>query len=125
MFKDEGGLLDEFKLLYAVRDEAPLHYALFKQVSSHLAHEGNAEETFSLSGKLSDRNGKTDPGFLSTITRVNKNRSRFDPSAELVLKAYKKKHRKVPTLADDFTDVESEAESEGDADDESDGDGMA
>lgn len=120
-FKDSLGLVDEFKMLYALRSEAPLHYALFKQVSSHLAHEGNAEETFSLSGRLSNSNGKTGSSFLSTLTRINKNRSRCDPSADVIFKAYKKKHRKLPTLAEDFTDAESDDADANDADDESDG----
>ena len=32
-FKDKFGLVDEFKLVYAMRNEAPLHAALFKQVA--------------------------------------------------------------------------------------------
>lgn len=35
-FKEESGLVDEFKLVYAMRSEAPLHYALFKQVRLHV-----------------------------------------------------------------------------------------
>ena len=120
-FKDSLGLVDEFKMVYALRSEAPLHYALFKQVSSHLAHEGNAEETFSLSGRLSNSNGKTGSSFLSTLTRINKNRSRCDPSADIIFNAYKRKHRKLPTLAQDFTDAESDDADANDADDESDG----
>jgi len=61
--------------VYSVREEMPLHYALAKQVHSYLAREANAEETFSLSGKLSDPNVRGDPGFLERRTRINKNRS--------------------------------------------------
>ena len=75
-------------------------------MSSHLAHEGNAEETFSLSGKLSSSNGKTTPGFLATTVRINKNRALCDPSWKQILDAYKKKHRKLPTLGEDVTDEE-------------------
>ena len=37
----EEGLLNEFALLYKLRNSFPLHYTLFKQVSSHLPHEAN------------------------------------------------------------------------------------
>ena len=58
-FIDESGLVDELKLAFSLREELPLHHALAKQVHSHLAHEANAEETFSLSGKLSDARTRT------------------------------------------------------------------
>ena len=32
VFKELSGLIDEFKLVYAMRTEVPLHYALFRQV---------------------------------------------------------------------------------------------
>ena len=91
-----------------------------KQVHSHLAHEANAEETFSLPGKLSDPNARGDPGFLKRRTRINKNRAVYDPSASVVLKAYKAKYRTLPILGDDVTDDEGK---EGkDDDDEGDSD---
>ena len=116
------GLVDEFKLIFSVREELPLHTLLFKQVSSHLAHEGNAEETFSLSGKLSNDNTHTQPGFLATLVRINKNRSRCDPSASDILKGYKKKYGKLPELGEDVVpdaEAEPEAEDAADADSES------
>ena len=98
----------------------PLHYALAKQVHSHLAHEANAEETFSLSGKLSDPNARGDPGFLERRTRINKNRPVYSPTAAEVLKGYKAKFRKVPALGDDVTDDEGE-EGGDESDDDFDG----
>ena len=44
-----------------LRNAFPLHYIVFKQVSSHLCHEANTEQLFSLAGGLSDDNGKMDP----------------------------------------------------------------
>ena len=35
-FKDPSGLIEEFKLVYAMRSEVPMHYALFKQVRHSL-----------------------------------------------------------------------------------------
>ena len=89
-FKDDDGLLYEFKLLYSLRHQFPLHYALFKRVSSHMCHEGNAESTFSLSGGLSKEKRHTDdPSFLSTMVRKHKNKHIYTPPAEIVFKAYR------------------------------------
>ena len=142
-FKDASGLIEEFKLIYAMRSEVPLHYALFKQVrhslpmpcrsplllyvtplpytavqvSSHLAHEGNAEETFSLSGRLSNDNTHTQPGFLATLVRINKNRRLHNPSWKEIMGLYKRKYHKLPTLGDDVTDDE-DASQDGDESEE-------
>jgi hypothetical protein len=62
---DEDGLLNECALLYKVRAAFPLHYIVFRQVSSHLQHEANTEQLFSKAGALSDSNGKMDPYRLS------------------------------------------------------------
>ena len=118
VFKGPDGLLDEFKLAYAVREEVPLHYLLFKQVNSHLGNEANAEDTFSLSGKLSNPNTKTGPGYLASLVRINKNRACLDPVSKVVLTAYKLKFRKLPTMGDDVTDDEgSDAGDGGDEED--------
>ena len=60
-FVDKDGIINEFALLYRLRTSFVLHYTIFKQVSSHLCHETNTEQTFSLAGDLSDDNGKMDP----------------------------------------------------------------
>ena len=60
-FKDNDGIINEFALLYKLRNAFPLHYIVFKQVSSHLCHEANTEQLFSLADGLSDDNGKMDP----------------------------------------------------------------
>ena len=86
-----------------------------------LAHEGNAEDTFSLSGKLSNDNKKTRPGFLANMVRINKNRAVCDPSPSLILAEYKRVHRHLPTLGDDCTDDEGDEDSEPEEDCDSDG----
>lgn len=35
------------KMFYDLRDRFPLHFVVFKQVSSHIPHEANVEEYFS------------------------------------------------------------------------------
>ena len=51
VYKDSDNLLDEFKMVFALRKQFPLHFTLFKQLAAHLPHEANAETTFSLSGR--------------------------------------------------------------------------
>ena len=38
-FVDEGGLLNEFAMMWALRDSFPLHFHVFKQTACHLPHE--------------------------------------------------------------------------------------
>ena len=59
------------------------------------------EDTFSLSGKLSNRNGCTQPGHLCTLTRVNRNKRIYKPPWKDILAAYVKEYRKLPRLGDD------------------------
>ena len=89
-----------------MRHQFSLHYALFKRVSSHMCHEGNAESTFSLSGGLSNGNKHTDPAFLSTMVRINKNKHIYDPPSDIVFKAYRSKFGKVPN--EDKVEYDSE-----------------
>ena len=63
--KDDEGIVNEFALMYHVRQSFPLHYIVFKQTASHLPHEGNSEQLFSRSGALSDNNGKMSPFRLA------------------------------------------------------------
>ena len=94
----QNGLVDEFKLIFSMRNEVPLHYFLFRQVSSHFGHEANAETTFSLSGSLSNRNTHTSPGFLASLVRINKNRVNHDPSARDILTRSALPHTTLATL---------------------------
>ena len=55
---------------------------------------------------------------MATLVRINKNRSRCDPSAPAILKGYKAKYGKLPDLGEDVVpdaDVEAEAEAQADA----------
>lgn len=93
------------------------------QVSAHLGHEADAEDTFSLSGKLSNRNGKTTPGHLCTLTRVHRNSKIFKPLWQDILKAYMREYRKLPRLGDDVDDASDDDASDGGDGGGSDGDG--
>ena len=69
-YKDADGVVNEFALLYDSRVQFPLHYIVFKQVSSHLAHEANSEQLFSRAGSLSPDNGKMSPTHLATWASI-------------------------------------------------------
>ena len=107
-FTGSDGIINAFDLLFSLRIEFPLHYTVFKQTASHRPHEGNAEDTFSLSGRLSNRNTHTNPSFLSTLVRINKNKKSKKPNEKECLTAYKLKHTTLPTLGEDVTDDEGE-----------------
>ena len=84
-------MLNEFKMLWHFRYRFPLHYIVFKQVSSHLPHEANVEQYFSRAGAISDPN--LDPAFLGILTMVGVNKRRFKPSVEAVKARYYEKFR--------------------------------
>ena len=65
-FKDANtGMINEFAFMWAQRKNFPIHYFVFKQTASHLPHEGNVEQIFSLGGRLSDPN--MNPAYLATL----------------------------------------------------------
>jgi hypothetical protein len=53
-FVDDGSLLNEFALMWELRERFPLHFIVFKQTD--LSHEANVEQVFSRAGNLSDPN---------------------------------------------------------------------
>ena len=85
---DDEGVVNEMALLFKLRRSFPLHYRVFKQVSSHLCHEANTEQLFSLSGSLSDDNGKMSPDALATWTSIGSNMKIFKPTMETILQRY-------------------------------------
>ena len=52
----EDRLLNEFKMMWALRESFPLHFIVFKQTACHLAHEANVEQVFSRARLLADPN---------------------------------------------------------------------
>lgn len=86
-------LVNECLLLYKVRHKFPLHYKLFRQVSSHLFHEVNTEQLFSHTGALSEDNGKTDPERLAVWIAIGMNMRTFKQKWDMVHKRYMDKYR--------------------------------
>ena len=46
-FVDDGSLLNEFAMMWELRERFPLHFIVFKQTACHLSHEVNIEQVFS------------------------------------------------------------------------------
>ena len=76
-FTAPDGLLNEFAMMWALRERFPLHFTVFKQAASHLPHEANIEQFFSRAGNLSDPNQK--PSHLAALVSAGANRGAFCP----------------------------------------------
>ena len=72
----------------ALRKEYPLHYFVFRQTASHLPHEGNVEQYFSLGGRLSDPN--MNPQYLAILVSIGANAKVFMPSTKDIRQQYLK-----------------------------------
>ena len=88
----DTGLVNEFSLLYSVRQQFPLHYILFRMGTSHLAHEADSEQLFSGAGNLADSSYL--PDNLSLWAIVGKNVDIFMPSDHDILAMYLGKYGK-------------------------------
>lgn len=115
-FKDSKGIVNEFKLMHSIRKTCPVHVALFKQSASHLPTEQNAEETFSLAGKLSNDNTHTLPWFMATLVRIAENHGKgCDATDEEIWAAYIDKYRD-PDEGDDKEELYVSEEEDDDDD---------
>jgi|TARA_B100001758_G_scaffold201447_1_gene180494 hypothetical protein len=87
-YVDDDGIVNEFALVYNLRQSFPLHYIVFRQTAAHLPHEANSEQLFSRAGTLSDDNGKMDPHRLAVWTSIGVNYSTYKPTDEEILARY-------------------------------------
>ena len=99
---EKDGLLNEFKMLWELRESFPLHYIVFKQTASHMAHEANVEQIFSRAGLLADPN--LDPSYLATLVKVGYNKKACKPLVQQVKEKYYAMFRGKPG-ADDAADA--------------------
>lgn len=81
-----GGLLNEFAMMWALRERFQLHFVVFKQTARHLPHEANVEMVFSRAGNLSDPN--MDPEFLAHLVMVLINKKSYKPSIDAIKDKY-------------------------------------
>ena len=83
-------MINEFAFMWAKRKEFPLHYFVFRQTASHLPHEGNVEQIFSLGGRLSDPN--MNPSYLAmTLVFIGSNEKTYMPPMKDILQRYLRK----------------------------------
>ena len=82
----EDGLLNEFKMMWELRESFPLHFTVFKQTACHLSHEANVEQVFSRAGLLADPNLL--PAHLSTLVTVGFNKNAFKPQIAAIKDKY-------------------------------------
>ena len=99
-FIGEDGALNEFEMMWELRKSFPLHYILFKQLASHLPHEGNSENTFSRAGSLSDPN--INPVYMSRLTKIGINRKVYDPPLERIKERYYQKFSNAGKCIEDM-----------------------
>ncbi|KAK3285771.1 hypothetical protein CYMTET_6636 [Cymbomonas tetramitiformis] len=90
-FFREDGLLNEFFMCWQLRKEFPLHLIVFMQHGSHLPHEANCEQVFSIAGYLSDPN--LDPSYLGTLTSIGINKAAYKPPLKDIKARYFSKYR--------------------------------
>ena len=110
VFKDkETGMINEFAFMWAKRKEFPLHYFVFRQTASHLPHEGNVEQIFSLGGRLSDPN--MNPAYLATLVFIGSNYKCYMPPTKDIWQRYLRKFTKQGKLLEDELGLEIKAES--------------
>mmetsp|Transcript_22988 Transcript_22988/g.62962 ORF Transcript_22988/g.62962 Transcript_22988/m.62962 type:complete len:160 (-) Transcript_22988:64-543(-) len=110
-FKDEQGIVNEFRMQWELRQSFPLHFIVFKQCASHLSHEANVEQIFSLAGRLADPNML--PENLTRFTRVHFNGKAYKPPCDAILVRYMKLFTKAGQHAEDLNaDGEEEEETD-------------
>jgi len=125
-YDDDGQLLNEFEMMWALRERFPLHFFVFKQVASHLSHEANVEQVFSRAGMLSDVH--IDPDFLAVLVMASVNKKAYKPSVAAIKDKYYQLFRGKSGGAssssdtgereDDDVEMEAAADMESDEDDE-------
>eukprot|EP00966_Prymnesium_polylepis_P086516 2002415-Prymnesium_polylepis.1 len=96
-FTDEQGLVNEFALLWNLKDSFPLHYVVFKQTAVHIPHEANVEQVFSTSGILSSPH--KDPRHLARLTMIARNKKIYKPAVQKLLSRYYQNFSKAGKLA--------------------------
>ena len=79
-------MLNEFAMMWELRERFPLHFVVFKQTACHLSHEANVEQVFSRAGNLSDPN--MDPEYIAHLVMVGINKKSCKQSTANVKDKY-------------------------------------
>lgn len=115
---EENQLINEFQMMFHLRNSFPLHYIVFKQTACHVPHEAFVEQVsavcfmcsycniaqleprslcvclsqvFSTAGRLSTPH--TDPDFLVNLVMICRNKKTFKPSADDIKDKYYEMYR--------------------------------
>lgn len=97
-YEESDSLLNEFQMMWELREQFSLHFIVFKQCAVHLAHEGNVESIFSSAGRLADPN--MDPRTLQLLVRIHFNMKSYMPPVKDIRERYYRKCRKSGDLYD-------------------------
>jgi hypothetical protein len=89
------GMVDEFKLHAALKNQFPLHYDVFRQTASHLPSEGNSEQLFSQAKHRADPNRTA--SNLRLLTKTAANKHKYKPAVAAIWKRYQEKYKGLPT----------------------------
>ena len=71
--------LNEFAMMWELRELFLIHFIVFKQTACHLSYEANVEQVFSRAGNLSDSN--MDPEYLAHLAMVKINKKSYGESS--------------------------------------------
>jgi hypothetical protein len=78
--------LNEFAMMWELRELFLIHFIVFKQTACHLSYEANVEQVFSRAGNLSDSN--MDPEYLAHLAMVKINKKSYKQSTANVKDKY-------------------------------------
>ena len=107
-------LVDGFALVSSSKDSLPLHHTVFRQCASHLPHEGNSENTFSMAKSRSTCN--TQPFMLRLLTKTAANKKLYKPKVPDVWKRYQAKCKGMRIYVDGEGSSDSESSDSSDSD---------
>ena len=82
----EDGVLNEFEMMWHLRNVFPLHFFVFKQTECHLTAETNVEQVFSRTGQLSEVN--LDPDTLTDMVSIMVEKHAYKPSLKDIMDKY-------------------------------------
>ena len=103
----DTNMINEFKMMHALRFRFPLHHMVFQQIIAHLSHEADVESLFSLAKGLTHLN--MDPRFLRVLTLL-KSATVYKPTVEEIWAAYKHKYNVHAGVELGGADTDSDSE---------------
>ena len=98
-FTDDQGLINEFALMYNVKDSFPLHYIVFKQTAVHIPDPARGEcRAGLLHGWQAGVCSHSDPRHLARMVMIACNKKIYKPESKNLLSKYFQKFSKAGKL---------------------------